>query len=128
MNRTFESIREERATNLVAEVCFYGIPSTGAGWLANLASDPGNVFGEHAPKISRTFQDALGEALAAVRARGIFDGRVQLFAPGGEAFASVFLDEPPVSYSALYWRAALDTGRVTISSDEIIAAADPLRQ
>lgn len=125
MTRTNRS--SKKASAIAGEVCFYGTSSTGAGWLASLIPSPGEPtkpFGDHEPKPSRSFTEALFSALSEIEARlsnrpWIQGRKIRLFAPGGEFTAEILLPFTGY-YGDLRW-SRIPSG-FEISAEEIIRA------
>jgi len=85
----------------VAEICLYGVRSTGAGWI--LATREGVLRGDGEPRADRTFSAAIAEAFEALAALGLRGEPVLLVDAGGERSARLIA---PVAYGDVLWAPA----------------------
>lgn len=112
----------------VAEVCFYGTPTTGAGWLVKvLDREGGNVpawskgiIGTGDPVEGRTFTEALYTALDQVRAAGLSRGLVTVYESSGAMMASLELAATWPVYGDLNW---IDAPIFAANAEQLKAAA-----
>lgn len=99
--------RKPRKVENVADICLYGAPSCGYGWLASTAD--GRMFGTGEPRITRSLTDSLW--YAALDLIGYLgerpQGNVRIFAPGGQRMAILRLAEVTRKYYGdLVWTPA----------------------
>lgn len=118
-------------SKIVAEICLYGVRSTGAGWIAQIADDVREadgvkrLIGDGEPRQDRTFTDAVWQACQAIRdllaprGRDVSRDVVRVYDTGGKRFAEIDLTCPP-NYGCLTWERA---PVFVLSMEEIIAAS-----
>jgi hypothetical protein len=86
-------------------ITLYGTSQIGAGWLAMAKGDE-KPMGTGTPRDGRTFTEAVWAAVELLReVRGV-EGKVRIFAPGGERFTDVDTRGHVPAYGSLVWQAA----------------------
>ena len=106
-----------KRNQLVGEICLYGTPAVGAGWLAQMPN--GDLLGDGEPKSDRTFTEAIFLAVNAMHARGVKPGLVRVFAPGGQVMATTPVMHPE-RYGDLKWTEAI---QYTIETEKLMLMA-----
>lgn len=77
--------RSSKLTPHVADICLYGAMHCGYGWLATSAD--GRMFGDGELHASRSLTETVWLAQGSLEAAGVANGRVRVFAPGGQRMA-----------------------------------------
>lgn len=108
-----------KSNEINASICLYGVQSTGAGYLAERRDQPGQFFGDGETKPGRSFTEAVHQALADL---GLVEGKVRIFAPGGDLVAELRPSEFR-TFGGLKWRSAADFA-VVLSAEEIERAGN----
>lgn len=112
------NLSSRKSSAIVAEVCLYGTPTIGAGWLVSTSANPSPV-GDHDPRPWRGFTAAVWAGVAEVRRQGLASGRVRIFAPGGLVFAEVELGDRTPLYGDLRWSPVSTEGLVALDSGKL---------
>lgn len=121
-----KSTKSAQSNEIVGEVCLYGTPSIGFGWLAAYPGDDRKTvtFGAHKPDPSTSANSAVWLATDALHekliARGVRHGLVRVFDAGGERCADVSLDAVP-QFQNMPWKPA---PVLVMSADQIAEFAD----
>jgi hypothetical protein len=105
---------------LVADICLYGNPTCGVGYIASHA---GGMIGKGDTVAGRSLTEAIWLAVDALKSAGVSAARgacVVVYMPGGERYAVVPLARVP-AFGDMQWSYAAP-GYV-ISADEIATAA-----
>jgi len=103
---------------IAADICLYGAPSCGFGYIA--LTEAGRTVGDGSPKADRSATDAIWLAVLELNGIGVISGSVRVFDSGGERVATMPIARP-VYYSELEWSAA---PVYTIRVEDLIAAAN----
>lgn len=109
----------------VAEICLYGTTSVGAGYLISVQNE--KPFGQHEPRQGRSFTEAVYMAAGELAARGVLEGQIVIYAPGGLKRSLVSLSSIP-NFGSLKWETA---PQHVISVDTLMSRANagqPLQQ
>lgn len=88
--------------DFVADICLYGTPQTGAGYLA-CRLDHGQTCGNGEPVFGRPFTSAVFLAVEQLRGLGLNKGRVRIFEPRGECMAIIELSGTVPTFGDLQW-------------------------
>jgi hypothetical protein len=120
-------MKTTRANELVGEVCLYGAPHCGYGYIAQ-ARD-GKMFGDGEPVKGCGATDALWFGLGWFRGPETAEGIIRVFDSGGERMAEISIAEVNRRgyfpyYGDLKWAVA---PVLTISAEAIIAAGEEPR-
>lgn len=117
---------------IIAEVCLYGSPSCGYGYLAvgpaeleggKLVASGQKMFGSGEPEKSRSATEAYWLAVVELEEAGLPRGaEVLVFAPGGERMSRVKCGGPLPYVGALKWEPA---PMFELPMEEVLAAASP---
>jgi hypothetical protein len=112
--------KSNKSDAIVADVCLYGTREIGTGFI--YSTPEGTRGGDGVPRSHIDLTMGILCAMNELRAAGIRDGKIRIFAPGGKFMAIVGLNQF-VYYGNLTWQPAI---QYEISVEELLKHADPI--
>lgn len=110
--------KKRKTAEIVGEVCLYGAPHCGYGYIATTRG--GSMFGTGEPNARYSQTDAIWSGLIDLQ-NAEYVGDVNVYASGGELMATTSNAGTFQYPGQMKWGPA---PKLTISADELIAAAD----